>query len=37
MPHPLATTFATVRDLLRYGVSRFSVTARAMPTTKPRT
>jgi len=24
MTHPLATTFATVRDLLRYGVSRFS-------------
>ncbi|CAG9237133.1 50S ribosomal protein L3 glutamine methyltransferase [Paraburkholderia tropica] len=24
MTHPLATTFSTVRDLLRYGVSRFS-------------
>ncbi|WP_395067577.1 50S ribosomal protein L3 N(5)-glutamine methyltransferase [Paraburkholderia silvatlantica] len=24
MTHPLAATFATVRDLLRYGVSRFS-------------
>src|SRR5215469_15180667 len=24
MTHPLATSFATVRDLLRYGVSRFS-------------
>ncbi|MDR3100331.1 MAG: 50S ribosomal protein L3 N(5)-glutamine methyltransferase, partial [Paraburkholderia sp.] len=24
MNHPLATTFSTVRDLLRYGVSRFS-------------
>ncbi|CAM2189441.1 Ribosomal protein uL3 glutamine methyltransferase [Paraburkholderia sacchari] len=24
MPHSLATTFSTVRDLLRYGVSRFS-------------
>ena len=24
MPHPLSTTFSTVRDLLRYGVSRFN-------------